>query len=112
MDLKHSKQRAAENQSMYRSINERIRELNEVFDEIASTRSEWICECADPGCMTHVEATLYEYEGIRANGRTFLVVPGHVINEVERVVDTNARFTIVEKLDNGGEVAEALDPRR
>jgi len=107
-----SSQRAAENQSLYRSANERIKDLNEAFDHLASIQSEWVCECADTECTNHVAATLSEYESIRSNPRTFLVYPGHVYPHVERVVAGNESFTIVEKTGLSGEVAEQLDPRR
>jgi len=105
-------QRAAENQSLYRTANERIKELNEVFDEIASLPSDWVCECADTECTSHVSATLQEYESIRSNPRTFIVYPGHVYPEVEIVSAENDRFAIVEKTGRSGVVAEELDPRQ
>jgi hypothetical protein len=104
--------RAAENQSLYRSTNERLKELNEVFEEVASVSSEWICECADTECTLRVSATLDEYEAVRQNSRTFIVHDGHVYPEVERVVRINERFTIVEKIGDAGVVAEELDPRQ
>jgi hypothetical protein len=61
--------------------------------------------------MTRVLATLREYEAVRTNPRAFIVYPGHIYPEVERVVAENERYATVEKLDNGGEIAEALDPR-
>jgi hypothetical protein len=103
-----SSQRAAENQSLYRAANERIKELNEVFDEVASVPSEWVCECADTECISRVLATLQEYESVRSNPRTFLVYPGHVYPEVEIVTAGNERFTIVEKIGEAGEIAEQL----
>jgi hypothetical protein len=106
-----SNRAAAENQSLYRSTNERMKELNEVFEEVASVNSEWICECADTECTLRVSATLDEYEAVRLNSRTFLVYPGHVYPEVERVVRENERFTIVKKIGESGKIAEQLDPR-
>jgi hypothetical protein len=106
-----SSQRAAENQSLYRSTNERIKKLNEVFDEIASVPSEWVCECADTECTSRISATLQEYESVRSNARAFIVYRGHVFPHVEVVVAGNERFTIVEKIGDAGEVAEGLDPR-
>ena len=107
-----SSQRAAENQSLYRSTNERIKELNAVFDEIASVPSEWVCECADTECISRISATLQEYESVRSNPRTFVVYPGHVYPEVEIVTVENERFAIVKKTGHSGVVAEELDPRR
>ena len=109
-----SAERAAENQSLYRSVNEQVTQLNEAFSEVfpdSESLSEWICECADTTCSLRVTATRQEYEQVRADGRTFIVYPGHVYLEVERVLSENERFNIVEKLEEGGEIAETLDPR-
>ena len=104
--------RLAQNQALYRSVNEQIEALNQAFDAAVGIGGEWICECADTSCTTMVSATLYEYEAVRLNARTFLVYPGHVYPEVERVVDGNERFEIVEKLGDGAAVVEAADPRK
>jgi hypothetical protein len=109
-----SGRRAAHNQSLYRSVNEQITQLNEAFSEVfpdGEGLSEWVCECADTACTLRVQATRREYELVRSNGRTFIVHAGHVYLEVERVLSENERFTIVEKVDNGGQIAETLDPR-
>jgi hypothetical protein len=106
-----SAERAAQNQSLYRTINERIKELNQTFAQAGVENSEWICECADTDCTLRLSATLSEYETVRSNPRTFMISPGHVYPEVERVLDENDRFMIVEKLAHSGQVAEALNPR-
>ena len=49
---------------------------------------------------------------MRTNPRAFIVYPGHIYPEVERIVAGNGRYMTVEKLGDGGEIAEALDPRR
>jgi hypothetical protein len=114
MEGELSGRRAAENQSLYRSVNERIKQLNEALGEVApdGDSHEWLCECADTTCVVRVSATLAEYEGVRENPRTFIVARRHLYPEVERVLDENGRFMVVEKVDNGGEIAESLDPRR
>lgn len=112
MDGGISAKRAAENQSRYRSINEDVKTINTVFGDSTQASSEWICECADTACVTHVLVTLREYEAVRTNPRAFIVYPGHSYPKVERVVAENERYVTVEKLDNGGEIAEALDPRQ
>jgi hypothetical protein len=43
--------RAAENQSLVREVNDRISELNEVFDQDHQLSREWICECANENCF-------------------------------------------------------------
>ena len=104
-------ERLAANQSLYRVVNEQIEALNQAFEETAGVGAEWVCECADMDCTMVVSAQLHEYDAVRLNARTFLVFPGHVFPEVERVVEANERFMIVEKLGAGAEVAEAGDRR-
>jgi hypothetical protein len=109
-----SGRRAAENQSLYRSANERLKQLNEALDEVVpdGDSHEWLCECADTDCSVRIATTLNEYEAVRENPRAFIVAPRHLYPEVERVLDENSRFMIVEKFDDAGETAEALDPRQ
>jgi hypothetical protein len=109
-----SGRRAAENESLYRSVNERIKQLNAALGEVTpdGDSHEWLCECADTDCIVRISATLDEYEGVRESPRTFMVAPRHLYSAVERVLDRNRRFMIVEKLDDAGAVAEALDPRQ
>ncbi len=111
MDGGISAERAAQNQSLYRTINEKIKELNQTFAEAGVANSEWICECANTDCTLRLTASLNEYERVRSNPRTFIISPGHLYPKVERVVAENDRFMIVEKLDHSGQIAEALNPR-
>ena len=104
-------ERLAANQSLYRRVNEQIEALNHALEDAVGIGGEWVCECADTDCTMMIAAQLFEYEAVRLNPRTFLVYPGHVFPEVERVVDANERYVIVEKFGAGAEVAEAADPR-
>jgi hypothetical protein len=107
-----SGERAAHNQSLYRSINEKVKELNQTFSEAGIADSEWICECANTDCTLRIPASLHEYEAVRSNPRTFIISPEHLYPQIERVLNQNDRFMTVEKIDNAGQIAEALDPRR
>jgi len=112
MDGGISGARAAHNQSLYRSINEKVKELNQTFAQAGIEDSAWICECADTDCTLRIPASLREYEAVRSNPRTFIISPGHLYPEVERVLDQNDRFMTVEKIDNAGQIAESFDPRQ
>jgi transcription initiation factor TFIID subunit TAF12 len=102
-------QRRATNEALFRDVNERIAETAERFD---ASGTEFVCECSDPNCTHRVEASLAEYEQVRDESTTFLVVPGHEQGDIERVVADRGRFRIVEKVQN---VVRAtvirLDPR-
>jgi hypothetical protein len=102
--------RAARNQSMFREVNERLEDLAESFQVVAET-SPFTCECADLGCNAMIDMTLSEYEAVRKKPNQFVVLPGHVYSDFERVVSENDRYVLVAKHDEGGELAEELDPR-
>lgn len=104
--------RAGRNQSLFREINERMRELNEGFS-LAAPTADWVCECANDACTERIELTPQEYEALRRHGASFAVAPGdaHVVPEAERVVERLERYWIVEKTGEAGAVAEQLDPR-
>jgi len=87
--------RRARTESLFRDVNERIAESAERFD---ADSTQFVCECSDATCTHRVEATLDEYEGVRADGATFLLAPGHAQTDIERVVEDRGRFHIVEKI--------------
>ena len=101
-------ERVAKNEALFRGVNERIAETAERFD---APEAEFVCECANSSCTDRVEATLDEYERVRADGARFLVRPGHEDERFERVVADRKQFRIVEKLHAVGRLARRLDPR-
>lgn len=104
--------RAARSQSLFREVNERVRDINEGFGEILPF-GDWVCECANDGCAERLELTHAEYEAIRANPRRFFVAPSpdHVFDAVEAVVDREDRFWVVEKRGIAGDLAARVAPR-
>ena len=105
------RRRIAENEVRFREINERMREsLAGVIpgDELLP----FVCECGNGACTAPVSLTLAEYDAVRADARHFAVLAGHEIPDVETVVETSERFTVVEKQGPTVAIAEARDPRR
>ena len=96
-------------QALFRDVNERIAESAQRFE---AESTQFVCECADANCTHRLEATLDEYEEIRADGATFLLAPGHAHSDIERVVKDRGRFHIVEKVHKTvRETVRRLDPR-
>jgi hypothetical protein len=104
--------RAARSQSLFREINERVKQLNEGFSMVLPV-GEWICECADDACVEQIELSVEAYEAVRDDGTHFLVAPGdeHVFFDVEIVTERNDRYWVVEKFGTAGEMAGSFDPR-
>ena len=102
--------RLAENEALVRDVNELVQEVSEGWFE-AGELVEFRCECANGSCTERVRITPREYESVRADGRRFIVVTGHELLEVERVVDQLREYSIVVKIGHGEQIAEARDPR-
>lgn len=90
----NKQERQATTEALFRDVNERIAESAERFEAEAT---DFVCECSDPNCTHRVSASLVEYEEVRAEPTTFLVVPGHEAGDIERVVSDRGRFRVVEK---------------
>ena len=105
-------ERLAKNEVLFREINERVKDLNDTFRAVTAT-DEWICECASRTCTEKVQMSVDEYEAIRALGDRFFVAPSdeHFWPDVERVVERNDRYWIVEKIGVAGQFARQADPR-
>jgi hypothetical protein len=98
--------RAARNQAIFRAVNEQMAELTSLVGAAAEVRTI-ACECANVECVDSVEIAPGEYEAVRREPRRFVVRPGHLFPDVERVVSENDRFVVVEKVGLAGEVAQS-----
>jgi hypothetical protein len=105
-DLEHRQVRAAKNQSLFREVNERIEELRP-----GALIIEFACECSNTSCTASLSLSDDEYEDVRRFPTHFIIMTGHELDEVERVVGQNERYAVVEKFGAGGPAAVRLDPR-
>ena len=112
-NLSDLQERAGENESRYRNLNERIEPHNAAHVWVDPPMPDWVCECASTECMKPVRLTLAEYEAVRSEPTHFFVLPSeeHLSLAVERVVHQTERYWIVEKIGAAAEVSEKLDPR-
>jgi hypothetical protein len=103
--------RVARNQALFRSVNERVESTNEHFG-VALEQADFVCECADQACMERVKLTLGKYEEVRRVPTHFIVAPGHIYREFERVVEQVDGYVVVEKFGEAGKEALKMDERR
>ena len=97
----------ARTQSLFREVNERIDEITQAHE----ANGEVLCECASRECTMTIPLTRDEYEAVRRFPTHFFVAPGHVVSEIERLVEQNERYVVVEKIGEAGNAAVKLDPR-
>jgi hypothetical protein len=101
--------RIATTQAIFRTVNERIAESAERFD---SESAEFVCECDDRSCTHRLEASLDEYEEVRADATHFLLAPGHENDRIERVIARKRRYWVVEKFERKvAATVRRLNPR-
>lgn len=101
-----SDERLAKNEILFREINERLDEMSVPW----SKKTDYLCECSEMVCTEIVELTNDEYERIRARPTVFVVAPGHERPEIEKVVEANEGFLVVEKVVAVDEITRK-DPR-
>jgi hypothetical protein len=97
---------AAQNQSLFRTVNDQIASLNERFAPVTENGT-FVCECEDASCVERIEMKLTDYQRIRKNPRWFFVASeAHAPREVERLVEASATYCIVENIGAAARVAE------
>ena len=103
-------ERVALNEAAFRRGNEIIREHTQTAP---FKRIPFLCECGRADCSQQVELSPAEYESVRAVSTWFFVAPGHEIlgPDLGRLVSSEDRYAIVEKVGVSAEVTEELDPR-
>jgi L-lysine 2,3-aminomutase len=83
------------NQAILRSVNDRIRELNEAFAEAVGIDPMFVCECPDLACVSPISVTLDDYRRIREDDKQFIVIPDHVEPELVSAVEATESYVVV-----------------
>ena len=93
--------RVAANEASFREINATL------HDGLSKAQLEqdepvaFVCECGVASCHALVRIPIDRYQAAREHPERFVIVPGHEMPDVERIVDRNAAWAVVEKLDRG-----------
>ncbi len=97
-------ERAARNEEAIRDVNLRIEEGAEMHGVTAPM--PFHCECGQPSCGTKIDVPPLVYEEVLSSRYRFVVAPGHVRREIERMVEEHGDFVVVEKI---GAAREQID---
>jgi hypothetical protein len=94
--------KAAQNQLVFRSVNQQIKHLGErILDAVSEL--DFACECDDPACVKMITLPLAEFTEIDRMENRFLVLPGHEDDAVEEVITRHDGYVLVAKLGAGAE---------
>jgi hypothetical protein len=94
--------RLAENESLFRDINEQIHATAAVYGHDGHVY-HWLCECSNRDCTLRLRMPLNEYEETRAHPARFIVARGHELPEIERVIEERPGYSILEKVGEARE---------
>jgi hypothetical protein len=97
---------------VFRATNQ---EIARVEHELGSDGSllEVVCECGRDDCAELITVSESVYEQTRSAPRRFLLVAGHELPEIERVVNRYNGFVVGEKeAPAAAATAEETDPRQ
>ena len=110
-----TRERRAHNEALFRDLNERVKEVDERLDSdgmgTPAADIEFLCECGSIDCATRFTMARSDYEAVRQDGSHFVVLPGHVDEAIEHVVEVRPGYVIVQKDEEAGEIAREADPR-
>jgi len=112
--LDERRARLEHNEVLFRSVNDRMQELNEAFASLTGHTFEIVCECGDLECVQLIPIPRVEYARVRTDAMLFVLVPGHENAIVDAVVedDRATAYLIVRKHSQvpTGPAGEAREP--
>jgi hypothetical protein len=104
-------ERQVHNEALFREVNEHIERVGKEAGFGSDGQLDFTCECVVEDCIATLSLSVDEYEAVRIDATHFFLRPGHENLDVERVVDRNDRYVVVEKFGEAGAAAIKLDPR-
>jgi len=91
--------RIARNEARFRELNSELERGLASLQRDPEERAAFVCECGRADCSQMVKLPLDEYQRVHVDDEHFVVLPGHEIGDVERVVEEHDDWVVVEKLD-------------
>ncbi|HJQ08318.1 MAG TPA: hypothetical protein VJ836_02425 [Candidatus Saccharimonadales bacterium] len=121
MTESHSHRRLAENEVVFRSANQQVQKDLQTLNENALKEGHLVvvknddaplhfyCECANEKCRQRIVLRPSEYQKAHKNICNFIVLVGHEIPSIERIVSKKPAYVVVEKFETPPKAADALN---
>jgi hypothetical protein len=91
--------RLVKNEEAFRQYNNRRMQLEPVEAEDDDEKIPFVCECGDFECVQALVTTAAGFTEAHSAPNRFIVLPGHVFPDVERIVASHDGFEVVEKVE-------------
>ena len=121
MTTSHTERREIENEMIFRRKNEKIgaelEALHTMFiddgyaDLVLKEDLEllFLCECSDEDCTTRIPMLQSIYQKIHTDRKQFIVLPGHEVESIEKVLKKHDGYNIVLKKESIAEPSGTLN---
>ena len=121
MEISHAERRQIENEMIFRRTNEKVGDDLSQLDamhiedgHIDLVRNEDLelqfkCECSDENCHGRIAMLLTKYQEIHTDRDTFIVLPDHEVDPIEKVLETTATYNVVKKNNSTSEPSGELN---
>jgi hypothetical protein len=120
-NLPVAERRQIENEMIFRRMNEKVGDDLGALDamHIADDNPQLIrdedillrfkCECSDEDCGERIPLKLSDFQEIHADRDTFILMPNHQVEPIERVVRKEKNYSVVIKNNSTPEPGEDLN---
>ena len=85
-------------EELNRRMERTLEEIREEEDDDRDAPIAFLCECSQLDCRERVHLTPSRFDRIHRDAEVFVLLPGHEIPDVERIVDQEGDYLIVRKL--------------
>ena len=93
-----SKRRLTENEVIFRQANKDIKDFLQDIGTADHATVSFFCECSNTNCRGRINLSAKTYEDLHHAKRHFVVLPGHSIPELEKIIRHGKDYEVVEKL--------------
>lgn len=119
--MSHAERRQIENEMIFRRANEKVGDDLDALDAMHiednnlhlirddDMKLEFKCECSDENCAERISMLLNEYQEIHTDRDTFIVMPNHQVDPIEKVTREEARYNVVKKNNSTSEPTNTLN---
>jgi hypothetical protein len=121
MSISHAERRQIENEMIFRRSNEKVGDDLEALDAMHIEDGDphliqdeamilhFKCECSDENCTTRIPMRLSDYQEIHTDRDTFVVLPGHQVDPIEKVIRKTSGYNVVLKNNTIPEPSDVLN---
>lgn len=116
-----SERRQIENEMIFRRVNEKIGDdldeldaalIDEGHPELTRPTDlllHFECECSDENCNVRIPIKVSVYQTIHENRDAFIIKLKHQVEAIEKVIRTEAGYSVVEKNNSTAEPGKLLN---